>query len=489
METPTVTNNQPLSHQHKMEANVEYLLNKYHSSKSNKEEQERLAFLKQTRTFRALPLHILEKAAKYFQVITVQQGEWVAKQDSRTDYFHLLLEGNAAVWREDFDDDEPHKIAHLKSGDSFGEEGLITACGDSASIKMLSDGVLLRLSKDNFMALIVTPSLRTVSPDIAQVMAKNGAQIIDVRNESEHQLCAIPNSTLLPLPELSHHLNHFDKETEYLILCAVGLRASVAALLLGQHNIKATVIEHGLKNWTFEEETTMDLELILFDFCPFAQRIVISLKHSQVPYRLTYLDPNNLPDWFAEVSPFGKVPILRVNKETTIFESSVINELVASISQKKMLPENLIEMSLCRSWIEFGSTLLSQLTGMIASADKDSFDHLHNSFIKNLQLLEQQVAPNSTYFMGDSFTLVDSTYAPLFMRMMYLNKSINLYLETDFPHITHWAKSITQLDVVTQSIPRSFNDIYAEFIQRRGEHGYLLNTLTRNNTKLSARAA
>lgn len=180
----------------------------------------------------------------------------------------------------------------------------------------------------------------------------------------------------------------------------------------------------------------MELELILFDFCPFAQRGVISLQHSGVAHKLTYLDPDNLPDWFAEVSPFGVVPILRVDGKTTIFESSVINELIASISNKKMLPKDPVEQAICRSWIEFGSTLLSQVTGMISAIDKSSFDEKHSAFIENLERLEDQLEGREPFFAGDLFTLVDSTYAPLFMRMQYLNQRMALFSAEDFPKIT-----------------------------------------------------
>jgi len=221
----------------------------------------------------------------------------------------------------------------------------------------------------------------------------------------------------------------------------------------------------------------MDLELILFDFCPFAQRGVISLAYANVPHKLTYLDPSNLPDWFAEVSPFQKVPILRIDGKTTIFESSVINELISTVATKKMLPEDPIECGLCRSWTEFGSTLLGQLMGMILAADKAAYTTIHTAFIKNIQCLEEQMEGRLPYFAGEQFTLVDSTYAPLFMRMAYLNQRMDLYSATDFPRVTAWAKQLESLDAVKNSTQGSFDKIYHRFIQNKGAGGYLVNQM------------
>ena len=438
---------------------------------------ERLMFLKSTKAFRDLPINAVEMAAKRCETITVDENELVIKQDTRADAFYILLEGQAEVWREELEDDEPQMVALLGRGDTFGEEALITGGARNASIKMLTEGCLLKFSKEDFDELVSTPALRSVSPDVAKVMSDKGIEIIDVRFEEEYQQCFIPGSVLIPLPDLRSYINTLDKDKEYLVLCAVGLRSAAATLILRQQGINAIMIDGGIKKWPFDTAKSMDLELIMFDFCPFAQRGAISLKHTNIAHKLTYLDPDNLPHWFADVSPFGKVPILRVDGKTTIFESSVINELIATLSTKKMLPTDLVERSLCRSWIEFGSTMLGQLTAMISAADETAYTTIHASFLENLERLEVQMESRGPLFCGDLFTLVDSTYAPLFMRMDYLNQHMDLYQESDYPKVTTWAQQLSQLASVKESVPSSFDDIYQQFIQRRGTNGYLISKL------------
>ncbi len=70
----------------------------------------------------------------------------------------------------------------------------------------------------------------------------------------------------------------------------------------------------------------MAYQLISFVLCPFVQRSVITLKEKQVPFDITYVDLQNLPDWFNAISPMGKVPVLRVDEKRVLFESAVINE-------------------------------------------------------------------------------------------------------------------------------------------------------------------
>ncbi|MCK5916953.1 MAG: cyclic nucleotide-binding domain-containing protein [Cocleimonas sp.] len=438
---------------------------------------ERLIFLKSTSIFRLLPVNVIEEAAKRCEELIVKKGDIIVHQNQSADNLYLLLNGVAETWHKKLKEKKPQMIAILGNGDSFGKTALIIGDGHKSTIKMASNGILLKLSKVDFTELFSPSVLRSVSVDIAQVMTKKGAKIIDVRNEDEYEKVHVPDTTLLPLPELHNHIASLDKDKEYLILCAVGLRAAAATLMLRQQGINASYIEGGIEKWPVNTLSKIDLELFLFDFCPFAQRAVITLQHSGIEHKLTYLDPDNLPTWFDDISPFGKVPILRVDNKMTIFESSVINELLATLSPHTLLPSDPIKLSLCRSWIEFGSTLLGQLTALISSANQESFAQVHKSIISNLQRLEEQITLHGFFSDEDSFSLIDSTYAPLFMRMEYLYEQVDLYNKEDYPHIQAWSQRLLAMKLVTDSVPDDFDTIYTHFILRRGEEGYLVSIM------------
>ena len=56
-----------------------------------------------------------------------------------------------------------------------------------------------------------------------------------------------------------------------------------------------------------------DLKLISFDLCPYVQRAAIILTEKGVPFERVTIDLANKPGWFLEISPLGKVPLLRVD--------------------------------------------------------------------------------------------------------------------------------------------------------------------------------
>lgn len=67
---------------------------------------------------------------------------------------------------------------------------------------------------------------------------KNGAVILDVRNEAELKNGEFKNSIWIPLNELREHMAELDKETQYIATCASGVRSYIAERMLKQEGFK-----------------------------------------------------------------------------------------------------------------------------------------------------------------------------------------------------------------------------------------------------------
>ena len=58
-----------------------------------------------------------------------------------------------------------------------------------------------------------------------------------------------------------------------------------------------------------------NFRLISFELCPYVQRSVMTLREKKVAYDIDYIDLSDRPDWFVELSPLGKVPVLEVTRD------------------------------------------------------------------------------------------------------------------------------------------------------------------------------
>ena len=114
------------------------------------------------------------------------------------------------------------------------------------------------------------------------------------------------------------------------------------------------------------------LTLISHHLCPYVQRAAIALAEKGVPFERINIDLANKPDWFLELSPLGKVPVLKVG-DRVIFELAVILEYLEDTQPNPLHPADPLARAEHRSWIEFGSAVLADLWGFYTAPDAAAF--------------------------------------------------------------------------------------------------------------------
>jgi molybdopterin/thiamine biosynthesis adenylyltransferase/rhodanese-related sulfurtransferase len=82
--------------------------------------------------------------------------------------------------------------------------------------------------------------------------------ILDVRNPEEFQICRIPGSTLLPLPELAQRLSELSKEEEMVVHCKSGMRSAKAIAFMKQQGFhQLSNLKGGILAWADKIDPTM----------------------------------------------------------------------------------------------------------------------------------------------------------------------------------------------------------------------------------------
>lgn len=195
--------------------------------------------------FATMPPAHLASLLRRFERIEVARGEVVVHQDLPGDYYYVIERGRCEVERS-VAGASVH-LAELQPGDAFGEEALVSELPRNATVTMKTDGVLLRLSKDDFTSLLRAPLLHLVDVDEARRRVEGGAQWLDVRFPPEFRYDGLPGAINLPLNELRGFLPSLDVGREYVVYCASGRRSAAAAFLLSQRGVQASVLSGGLR--------------------------------------------------------------------------------------------------------------------------------------------------------------------------------------------------------------------------------------------------
>lgn len=215
---------------------------------------------------------------------------------------------------------------------------------------------------------------------------------------------------------------------------------------------------------------TPSLELISFKVCPFVQRSVIALNEKQVDYTLTHIDLSEPPAWFKEISPLGKVPVLKVG-EQPIFESAVILEYLDEVYAPQLHPEDVLQKAIHRSWIEFCSELIMTQFKMLTAKEKVGFEESRDALQAGLQQLEMVLVNEQPFFAGEAFSLVDTVYAPLFMRLQIVEGIRSLGLDVS-ERMQVWSDALLARESVKNSVVEDFETVFMAFLKK--QNGYIL---------------
>ncbi len=200
----------------------------------------------QNRLFLKLPPANIQKIMMLMEDVEVSEGDTIIRQGEEGDYYYYIRHGRCLVLRQPRPGAPEVKLAELPAGESFGEEALVSDEKRNATVRMLTDGVLMRLAKRDFINLISDPLHNIVDYYKAEVLASDGAAWLDVRLPDEFANSHISEAINMPLPTLRLQLRQLDKSRPYIVYCDTGRRSSTAAFLMNEQGYDAYVIGGGL---------------------------------------------------------------------------------------------------------------------------------------------------------------------------------------------------------------------------------------------------
>ena len=212
----------------------------------------------------------------------------------------------------------------------------------------------------------------------------------------------------------------------------------------------------------------MSLHLISFKTCPFVQRAVITLKHKNIDFDITYIDLADPPDWFLEMSPLGKVPVLKVDDEI-LFESAVINEYLDEITGGDLQPKEPLARAKNRAWIEFASNMLGNLYMMKMSKDEENYIKYRQRLVSQLERVEKRLG-DGPWFNGAEFSLADTAFAPFFRQDSVADGRLSVIDRATMPRTVAWAERLLALPEVRDSVVDEFEDLYLGVMEKNGSY-------------------
>ena len=200
----------------------------------------------QSEAFLQLPPTNIHQLLMRLEEVTLSAGDAVVRQGDQGDYFYIVKTGRLAVSRKASPRSKEVLLAELGEGACFGEEALVSDASRNASVTMLTDGTLMRLSKDDFKQLLCAPMVHEVGFNEAQELVSRGARWLDVRLPGEFENQSIEGSINVPLSALRDQSAELDSDVSYVVCCDTGRRSATGAFLLRQRGFSVYTLKNGL---------------------------------------------------------------------------------------------------------------------------------------------------------------------------------------------------------------------------------------------------
>ncbi|WP_051396199.1 glutathione S-transferase family protein [Ignatzschineria larvae DSM 13226] len=215
----------------------------------------------------------------------------------------------------------------------------------------------------------------------------------------------------------------------------------------------------------------MSYQVVGYPFCPYVQRVLITLNEKAVDFESIWLDPHaELPEWFKEWSPLGKVPVMKVTTGEVLFESMAIVEYIEELNKVPSIYAKLpAKRALQRAWAGVAGELYGPQHLCMRATNRDEVNAQMTLMRDKLAILEARCG--RTYFSGESMTAVDVVLAPFFIRQDVLLSLGAEDLLADFPKLQALSNKLLTHHAILQI---TAGDWTAQFIALQKANGGIL---------------
>jgi glutathione S-transferase len=194
------------------------------------------------------------------------------------------------------------------------------------------------------------------------------------------------------------------------------------------------------------------------------------MRAKNVEFDVTYVNLREKPDWFLELSPHGKVPVLKVDDEV-LFESGAIAEFLDETVEPRLHPENPIQRARNRAWTDFVPDFTKALNAIGYATSREALEEGIANVPKALGRLEGALANRGNdgpYFNGDRLSLVDAAYGPMLQRFQLVEDVLQTGVMNDFPLLKAWSEALLANETVAGAVADNFAEEFVGNHQRRG---------------------
>ncbi len=199
------------------------------------------------------------------------------------------------------------------------------------------------------------------------------------------------------------------------------------------------------------------------DVCPFVHRVRLGLAMKGLEVDYVAIDLANKPDWYHDVLPSGKVPLLE-HDGNRIWESMILLEYLEEVFPEPALyPATAGDRARARIAIDWVSGQFIPVFYKLLSEDSQELRERARDL---LERLSGEHLKDQSFFAGSEPGILDIAIYPWFERFGVLEHY--RYFALEEPALKAWCERMSALPEVKAiaNLPQFYIDLYARYAKQ-----------------------
>lgn len=192
------------------------------------------------------------------------------------------------------------------------------------------------------------------------------------------------------------------------------------------------------------------LKLFGANVCPFVHRVRLALAEKGLEHEYVAIDLRNKPDWYHDVLPSGKVPLLE-HQGNRVWESAIVCEyLEEAFPQPALLPSDPGARAQARLWIDWASnSFVPAYYKLLKSQEPDEHPRLREELLGVLGKLDTELEGRA-WLLGERLSLADLELYPWFERLPVLEHYRDFTVPAELSNLQAWRHALASRPSVSR---------------------------------------
>lgn len=211
---------------------------------------------------------------------------------------------------------------------------------------------------------------------------------------------------------------------------------------------------------------------------PYGHRVEMCLLEKNISFERIYVDLGNKPDWFIQLSPLGKAPILQIENQVLFDSIAICEYLEETFKEVALHPVDPIQKAINRGWMDFSNGLVSSIFQLASTQNIESFEAKILEIKDKINHFENNLS-TTKFFNGNNISIIDICMLSAIIPLAFIESEFTININDNEGVFFDYCNNLMNIENLNKIIPENYEEIFRGYLTKR--NSYLLQLKSKNS--------